>query len=169
MEGQKNRLIAFARRHAFVRLIVSLGCASALLYMVVFALTRPPTEFDFSSLPSLFPLFSARDARLLSIITLYWGAGTHLLLVRFGRPRVRDYTLSFTLFAVMFTLAGFVPLSAILIFGVGHDSSMDIAALFEQLALHEILLRDVLNGAFVVSAGPLIWWLFYRVLARIPW
>ena len=169
MEWQENRLIAFARRHALVRLIVSLGCASALLYLVAFAFTRPQTEFDFSSSPSLFPLFSARDARLLSIITLYWGAGTHLLLVRFGHRRVRDYTLSFTLFAVMFTLAGFVPLSVILVFGVGHDPSMNIAALFEQLALHVTLLRDVLNGAFVVLAGPLIWWLFYRLFARIPW
>ena len=169
MEGQENRLIAFARRHSIVRLIVSLGCASAMLYLVAFAFTRPQTEFDLSSSPSLFPLFSARDARLLSIITLYWGAGTHLLLVRFGHRRVRDYTLSFTLFAVMFTLAGFVPLSVILVFGVGHDPSMNIAALFEQLALHVTLLRDVLNGAFVVLAGPLIWWLFYRLFARIPW
>ena len=169
MDWQENRLIAFARRHALVRLIVSLGCASALLYLVAFAFTRPQTEFDFSSPPSLFPLFSARDARLLSIITLYWGAGTHLLLVRLGHRRVRDYTLSFTLFAVMFTLAGFVPLSVILVFGVGHDPSMNIAGLFEQLSLHVILLRGVLNGAFVVSAGPLIWWLFYRVFARIPW
>ena len=161
-----RRIRQFASDNSIVRVIVSLGCASALLYVALIVVARFTTEFDLGSGPR--DLFRAGHGALLSIITVYWGAGTHFLLVRFGYGGLRHYTLSFALLATMSTLTVLIPMSVLLLVGMGHDATFTVELRHLLRYFGEPVLQKLLYGVFVVSAGPLIWWMYYRVFARIP-
>ncbi len=171
-----ERVRNFARRNLILRLIASLGCTSAMLYVVLINFAPFLAELG-PNYPAPRYLFSAWHVVLLSIITVYWGGVTHFVLVRFERRRLHHYTLSFALFAAMHALTALIPLSGTVLFIYGYDPSSpdipprpDIPPLW-AIVLHLFdapLMLKWLNGLFVVPAGPIIWWFFYRVLARVP-
>lgn len=160
-----RRIGRLARENSVLRLIVSLGCTSALLLLALVSLARFVTGLDLNSDPLYW--LTARHVVLIGVITVYWGAGTHFLLVRFGRRRLGHYTLSFALFAVMYIVTALISLPGLVLFAIGHGPpSVETQPPLDVLGAS--LLQKSLYGVFVVPAGPLIWWLYYRVFARIP-